>query len=87
MQRFQSSAQLASALTHALKAAVESPDLCQIEAVHEIIDQERYQGLDGLCREIEHNPVTFILEAAPAFEAALACATGHRREEWASRLP
>ena len=87
MTRFQSSAQLASALSACLRASIQSPDLCQIEAVHEIIEHEHARGLDGLLEMIAYNPVAFILEAAPGFSRALQRATGHSRERWVAVLP
>lgn len=84
---FQSSDQLSGALVRALESAINSPDLSQIEAVHSIIDQERFQGFEGLCRSIRQNPVDFILVAAPGFCASLKRATGFSRNEWAHTLP
>jgi hypothetical protein len=87
MTPFKTSAQLADALIRTLEAAIESPDLSTLDAVHEIIDHEHAHGLDGLCRIIRHDPTDFILVAAPGFYRALKCATGHSRDTWAAVLP
>jgi len=84
---FQNSDQLAGALVRALESAINSPDLSQIEAVHSIIEQERFQGFEGLRRSVQQNPVDFVLVAAPGFCTSLKRATGFTRDEWAQTLP
>jgi len=71
-----------SLLVAALKGALGSTDLAQIESVHDIVDKESYQGVEGLFREIEHDPVNWLLVVAPGVEKALVRATRHSRSEW-----
>lgn len=75
--------QLAHALVVSLEAAVDSPDLAQINAVHQIIKARSFNGFDGMVREINYDAVDFILVAAPGFSKALKIATGKSRDEWA----
>ena len=74
---------LATALVRAMDAALDSGDLARMNAVHEIIEKEGMRSLDGLYRQIRHDPVDFILVAAPGFSTALKRATGKSRDEWA----
>jgi hypothetical protein len=74
---------LATALIRAMDAALDSGDLSRMNAVHEIVEQEHYLGVDGLYLHIRHDPVDFILVAAPGFSKALKRATGKSRDEWA----
>lgn len=74
-------------LTSCFEDAVNSPDLARIEAVHEIIAKERFRDYPCLIRTIESDPVSFILEAAPGFEAAIKRITGFSRDALAEALP
>jgi hypothetical protein len=74
-------------LSHALIACVEnsldSGEISRLNAVYEIVGVERLLGVSGLIAEIKHDPVGFILVAAPGFPKALKSVTGKSREEWA----
>jgi hypothetical protein len=74
---------LSCALRNALDDALDSGDYARIEAVHTIVEKES-NGLDGLLRTIDHDPVDFILVAAPGFSRELKLATGKSRNEWAA---
>ena len=87
MTRFHTKDQLAARLIACLEAAVQSPDLGQIEAVHEIIKHDHYRGLDGLYNTIRHDPVDWVMVAAPGFSNALKRATGYDRNAWVAVLP
>ena len=75
---------LSCALRNAFNDAFASGDIARIEAMHNIIEKERSSGLDGLLRTIDHDPVDFILVAAPGFSRDLKLATGKSRNEWAA---
>jgi hypothetical protein len=76
-----------SQLSHALITCVEnslgSGEISRLNAVYEIVEVERFRGIDGLIAEIRYDPVGFILFAAPGFPRALKSVTGKSREEWA----
>jgi hypothetical protein len=74
---------LSCALRNALDDAFDSGDYARIEAVHSIIEKES-NGLDGLLRTIDNDPVDFILVASPGFSRELKLATGKSRNEWAA---
>jgi hypothetical protein len=78
--------QLTHALLACLECAIESSDIARLNAVHRIIEVERFQGFEGLTSAIFHDPVDFILIAAPGFSGSLKAATGKDRNEWAALI-
>jgi hypothetical protein len=77
---------LASILTRRLKASMDSGEICRMNAVFCIIEKERFCGPDGLFNQIEHDPLDFLLCAAPSFDKYLKLATGLTRSGRSTRF-
>jgi hypothetical protein len=75
---------LANMLANVFSGACECGELSKMNAVHAIIEKERFYGLDGLLSTIANDAVDFLMVAAPGFDRDLKIATGRSRADWLS---